>query len=47
MKMGFVYMSAVGSWRASENPHPSTNLDEIFGAHPHLSKEGFDETLKN
>jgi len=29
-------------WRANGNPNQSsTNLDEIFHAHPHLSKEGF------
>jgi len=27
--------------RANGNPNPYTNLDEIFYAHPHLSKEGF------
>jgi len=36
----FVCMS-VGMWRANQNPNPYTNLDEIFHAHPHLSKEGF------
>jgi len=28
-------------WRANGNSNPSTNLDEIFHAHPNLSKEGF------
>jgi len=28
-------------WRANGNPNPCTNLDEIFPAHPNLSKEGF------
>jgi len=28
-------------WRANGNPNPCTDLDEIFRAHPHLSKEGF------
>jgi len=28
-------------WRAYGNPNPYTDLDEIFYAHPHLSKEGF------
>jgi len=27
-------------WRGKGNPNPCTNLDEIFHAHPHLSKEG-------
>jgi len=36
----FVCLS-VGMWRANGNPNPCTNLDEIFHAHPHLSKEGF------
>jgi len=36
----FVCLS-VGMWRANRNPNPYTDLDEIFHAHPHLSKEGF------
>jgi len=28
-------------WRANGNPNPCNDLDEIFHAHPHLSKEGF------
>jgi len=28
-------------WRANGNPNPCTDLDEIFHAHPHRSKEGF------
>jgi len=28
-------------WRAHGNLNPCTDLDEIFNAHPHLSKEGF------
>jgi len=28
-------------WRANGNPNLSTDLDEIFHAHPHLSKKGF------
>jgi len=37
----FVCLS-VGMWRANgNNPNPCTNLDEIFYAHPYLSKEGF------
>jgi len=28
-------------WRANGNPNPFTDLDEIFHAHPHLSREGF------
>jgi len=42
-KMGvqmFVCLS-VGRWRSNGNPNPCTNLDEIFHAHHHLSKEGF------
>jgi len=36
----FVCLS-VGTWRANGNPKPCTDLDEIFHAHPHMSKEGF------
>jgi len=36
----FVCLS-VGMWRAIGNPNTCTNPDEIFHAHPHLSKEGF------
>jgi len=36
----FVCLS-VGMWRANGNPNPCTDLDEIFHAHPLLSKEGF------
>jgi len=36
----FVCLS-VGMWRVNGNPNPCTDLDEIFHAHPHLSKEGF------
>jgi len=32
---------SVGVWRANGNPNPCTDLDEIFLAHPHLSREGF------
>jgi len=32
-------------WRANGNPNPCTDLDEIFHAHPHLSKEGFGASL--
>jgi len=32
-------------WRANGNPNPFTDLDEIFYAHPHLSKEGYDAGL--
>jgi len=32
---------SVGIWRVNGNPNPSTDLDEIFHAHPQLSKEGF------
>jgi len=32
---------SIGIWRANGNPNPCSNLDEIFQAHPHLSKEGF------
>jgi len=32
---------SVGMWRVNGNPNPWTDLDEIFHAHPHLSKEGF------
>jgi len=32
---------SVGWWRAKGNPKPCTDLDEIFHAHPHVSKEGF------
>jgi len=28
-------------WKANGNPNPCTDLDKIFHAHPHLSKEGF------
>jgi len=28
-------------WRASGNPNPCSDLDEILHTHPHLSKEGF------
>jgi len=28
-------------WRSNGNPNPCTDLDKIFHAHPHLSKEGF------
>jgi len=28
-------------WRANGNPNPCTDLDEIFHARPHLTKEGF------
>jgi len=28
-------------WRDNGNPNPYTDLDKIFHAHPHLSKEGF------
>jgi len=35
----FVCLS-VGMWRANGNPNPCTNLDEIFHAQPHMSKEG-------
>jgi len=31
---------SVGLWRANGNPNPWTDLDEIFHAHPQLSKEG-------
>jgi len=31
---------SVGMWRASGNPNPCTDLDEILHTHPHLSKEG-------
>jgi len=31
----------VGMWRAYGNPNPCTEFDEMFHAHPHLSKEGF------
>jgi len=40
----FVCLS-VGMWRANGNPNPCTDLDEIFHAHPHLSKEGFGPCL--
>jgi len=36
----FVCLS-VGTWRADGNPNPYIDLDDIFHAHPHLSKEGF------
>jgi len=39
-KQMFVYLS-LGMWRANGNANPCTDLDEIFPAHPHLSKEGF------
>jgi len=32
-------------WRAKGNPNPSTDLDEISHAHPHVSKEGFGASL--
>jgi len=32
---------SVGMWRANGIPNPYTDLDEIFHAHPNLSKEGF------
>jgi len=32
-------------WRANGNPNPCTYLDEIFHAHPHLSKKGFGQGL--
>jgi len=32
-------------WRANGNPNPSTDLDEIFPPHPHLSKKGFGPAL--
>jgi len=35
----FVCLS-VGMWRANGNPNPCTDVDEIFLAHPHFSKEG-------
>jgi len=40
----FVCLS-VGMWRAHGNPNPYTDLDEIFYAHPHLSKEDFGACL--
>jgi len=40
----FVCLS-VGMWRANGNPNPCTDLDEIFHAYPHLSKEGFGACL--
>jgi len=36
----FVCLS-VGTWRTNGNPNPCTEFDEIFQAHPHMSKEGF------
>jgi len=36
---------SVGMWRTNGNPNPFTGLDEIFFAHPHLSKEGFGGSL--
>jgi len=32
---------SVGMWRGNGNPNPCTDLDEIFHAHPHLTKDGF------
>jgi len=32
-------------WRANGNPNPCSDLDEIFHAHSHLSKEGFGASL--
>jgi len=32
---------SVGLWRANGNLNPCTDPDEIFHAHPHLSKECF------
>jgi len=32
-------------WRVNGNPNPCTDLDEIFHAHSHLSKEGFGANL--
>jgi len=32
-------------WRANGNPNPCTDLDEIFHAQPHLSKEDFGKGL--
>jgi len=32
-------------WMANGNPNLFTNLDEIFHAHPYLSKEGFGPDL--
>jgi len=40
----FVCLS-IGMWRANGNPHPYTDLDEIFHAYPHLSQEGFGAIL--
>jgi len=37
----FVCLFVIGMWRANGNPNPCTKFDEIFHAHPHLSKEGF------
>jgi len=41
----FVCLSACYMWRANGNPNPYTDLDEIFHAHPYLSKEGFGPDL--
>jgi len=36
---------AVGMWRTNGNPNPCTDLNEIFHAHPYLSKKGFGPDL--
>jgi len=36
---------SVGMWRANGNPNSYTDHDEIFHAHPHLSKKGFGARL--
>jgi len=39
--MGVQMFVCLFIWRANGNPNPCTDLDEIFHAHPHLSKEDF------